>query len=83
MKVPDISRINNRVAALAFLFKNYIRPLGLKKFGLPCLLTGTGMGIPWKLVKKVKDLVQAFQTVHYTFDRAEYPSLEDLIKSLF
>jgi cellulose synthase/poly-beta-1,6-N-acetylglucosamine synthase-like glycosyltransferase len=53
MEVPDTSVISNRIAALAFRFKNYIRPLGLKKLGLPCLLTGTGMAIPWKLAEQV------------------------------
>lgn len=36
-----------RLSAFAVLFKNKIRPLGLDRLGLPCLLTGTGMAFPW------------------------------------
>lgn len=41
------------VSSLAFLVKNQVRPLGLKRLGLPCLLTGTGMAFPWELLKQV------------------------------
>lgn len=40
----------SRLSAFAFCFKNYIRPLGLHNLGLPCLLTGSGMAIPWSLI---------------------------------
>lgn len=53
MAVDVQSQIKNRIATFAFLFKNYIRPLGLAKLGLPCLLTGTGMAFPWETVMKV------------------------------
>lgn len=36
-----------RLSAFAVLLKNKIRPLGLDRLGLPCLLTGTGMAFPW------------------------------------
>src|SRR5437588_325245 len=32
-----------RLSRFAFLFKNGVRPLGLRRLGLPCLLTGTGL----------------------------------------
>src|SRR5437870_4539713 len=35
-----------RLSALAFRFKNLVRPLGLHNLRLPCLLTGTGMAFP-------------------------------------
>ncbi len=38
---------------LAILVKNGVRPEGLRRMGLPCLLTGSGMAIPWKLFAKV------------------------------
>jgi cellulose synthase/poly-beta-1,6-N-acetylglucosamine synthase-like glycosyltransferase len=40
-----------RISAFAFLFKNYIRPLGLSRLGGVCLLTGTGMACPWEIIK--------------------------------
>lgn len=38
------------VSALAFLVKNLVRPVGLNRLGLPCLLTGTGMAFPWSAI---------------------------------
>ena len=41
-----------RLSAFAVLVKNEIRPLGLHRLGLPCLLTGTGMAFPWAVIGK-------------------------------
>jgi cellulose synthase/poly-beta-1,6-N-acetylglucosamine synthase-like glycosyltransferase len=41
----------SRLSAFAFRFKNLVRPLGLSRLGLPCLLTGTGMAFPWPILK--------------------------------
>ncbi|MEM9567948.1 MAG: glycosyltransferase [Cyanobacteria bacterium P01_E01_bin.34] len=41
------------LSAFAFRVKNYVRPLGLHRLGFPCLLTGTGMAIPWTGLTKV------------------------------
>ncbi len=41
------------IADFAVLYKNYIRPLGLNYFGFPCLLYGTGMAFPWRLVEQL------------------------------
>ena len=38
------------VSRLAFIVKNLVRPLGLKRLGMPCLLTGTGMAFPWPII---------------------------------
>jgi cellulose synthase/poly-beta-1,6-N-acetylglucosamine synthase-like glycosyltransferase len=40
------------VSALAFLVKNLVRPRGLDRLGLPCLLTGTGMAFPWSVINQ-------------------------------
>jgi len=42
------------VSALAFLIKNWVRPLGLAAFGFPCLLQGTGMAFPWESFVKAR-----------------------------
>lgn len=34
-------------------WQNLVRPLGLAKLGLPCLLQGSGMAIPWHLVASI------------------------------
>ncbi len=43
-----------RLSAFAVLVKNKVRPLGLHRLGLPCLLTGTGMAFPWEAIPKVE-----------------------------
>jgi cellulose synthase/poly-beta-1,6-N-acetylglucosamine synthase-like glycosyltransferase len=40
-----------RIAEFSFKIKNYIRPGGGSRFGLPCLLYGTGMAFPWNLIQ--------------------------------
>jgi cellulose synthase/poly-beta-1,6-N-acetylglucosamine synthase-like glycosyltransferase len=40
-----------KVSAFAFLVRNRVRPLGLARVGMPCHLTGTGMAIPWDVVR--------------------------------
>jgi cellulose synthase/poly-beta-1,6-N-acetylglucosamine synthase-like glycosyltransferase len=40
------------VSTLAFLVKNLVRPRGLFRLGLPCMLTGTGMAFPWPTIVK-------------------------------
>jgi exopolysaccharide biosynthesis WecB/TagA/CpsF family protein len=42
------------VSALAFMVKNLVRPSGLGRLGLPCLLTGTGMAFPWNVIRTAK-----------------------------
>jgi cellulose synthase/poly-beta-1,6-N-acetylglucosamine synthase-like glycosyltransferase len=53
MQQADLSNPKNAVSALAFLVKNWVRPLGLHHFGMPCLLTGTGMAFPWESLQQV------------------------------
>jgi cellulose synthase/poly-beta-1,6-N-acetylglucosamine synthase-like glycosyltransferase len=40
------------MAGFAWHLKNYIRPLGLHRLGLPCQLMGTGMAFPWRIISK-------------------------------
>lgn len=40
------------VSTFAFKVKNLVRPLGMQGLGQPCLLTGTGMAFPWKIIQK-------------------------------
>ena len=39
------------ISNLGFRFKNLVRPTGLARLGLPCILTGTGMAFPWHLLQ--------------------------------
>jgi cellulose synthase/poly-beta-1,6-N-acetylglucosamine synthase-like glycosyltransferase len=48
---PPQARPTQRLSAFAFKFKNVVRPLGLARFGAPCLLTGSGMAFPWPVLR--------------------------------
>jgi cellulose synthase/poly-beta-1,6-N-acetylglucosamine synthase-like glycosyltransferase len=43
-----------RIAQFAWRVKNYVRPLGAWRLGLPCYLTGTGMAFPWSIIGSVE-----------------------------
>lgn len=53
METPPQPSPKDSISALAFLVKNWVRPQGLAQFGLPCLLTGTGMAFPWSVTRHV------------------------------
>lgn len=51
MIAPPGADIKIRIAELAFLIKNQVRPMGLARMGLGCHLTGTAMALPWPLIQ--------------------------------
>jgi cellulose synthase/poly-beta-1,6-N-acetylglucosamine synthase-like glycosyltransferase len=51
MALPPQPHAGAAVSALAVLVKNFVRPRGLSRLGLPCLLTGTGMAFPWPVIR--------------------------------
>src|SRR5438270_8997432 len=51
MQAPDGAPPTRRLAELLFLVRNVVRPLGLQRLGVPCLLTGAGMAFPWSLIR--------------------------------
>ena len=51
MAAPPGSGFGSRFAEFAWLIKNYVRPLGLYRLGLPCQLMGTGMAFPWNQIQ--------------------------------
>lgn len=54
MTAPERSPINHQVAEFAWRVKNWVRPLGLGNFGLPCQLMGTGMAFPWDVLRSAE-----------------------------
>jgi cellulose synthase/poly-beta-1,6-N-acetylglucosamine synthase-like glycosyltransferase len=50
MRAPSNAGIGRKVSELAWLVKNYVRPLGGHRIGMPCQLMGTGMAFPWESV---------------------------------
>jgi cellulose synthase/poly-beta-1,6-N-acetylglucosamine synthase-like glycosyltransferase len=49
---PPNPRPKDAVSALAFLVKNWVRPSGLHWLGMPGILTGTGMALPWSVLRE-------------------------------
>jgi cellulose synthase/poly-beta-1,6-N-acetylglucosamine synthase-like glycosyltransferase len=47
MEKPPSPGLKDGVSAFAFKVKNWVRPQGLHRLGQPCLLTGTGIAMPW------------------------------------
>lgn len=45
--------LKSKVAEFAWCVKNWVRPLGCLKLGMPCQLMGTGMAFPWQSIKNV------------------------------
>lgn len=43
--------VRARLSEFALRLRNWIRPLGMRRMGLPCPLTGSGMGFDWSIVK--------------------------------
>jgi cellulose synthase/poly-beta-1,6-N-acetylglucosamine synthase-like glycosyltransferase len=50
---PATQSLKGAISAFAFKVKNYVRPLGLKRWGAPCLLVGTGIALPWQAAMAV------------------------------
>lgn len=50
MPSPADPRPADIVSSLAVLVKNKVRPIGMSRLGLPCLLTGSGAAFPWGLL---------------------------------
>jgi glycosyltransferase involved in cell wall biosynthesis len=53
MEQPVRPSVKDGISAFAFLVKNLVRPLGLKRLGQACELMGTGMAFPWQVAMTV------------------------------
>jgi len=50
---PPATSLKGFISAFAIKVKNLVRPLGLQRMGAPCLLTGTGIALPWETATAV------------------------------
>lgn len=50
---PPSQSLKGLISAFAIKVKNLVRPLGLQRLGAPCLLTGTGIALPWEVATAV------------------------------
>lgn len=53
MEKPPTPGLKDGISAFAFKVKNWVRPLGLYRLGQSCLLTGTGIAMPWSAATAV------------------------------
>ncbi|WP_404785323.1 glycosyltransferase family 2 protein [Altericista sp. CCNU0014] len=53
MEQPAEPTLRDRISVFALTLKNLVRPLGMKALGWPCLLTGSGMAVPWALLAPI------------------------------
>lgn len=53
MEPPPGAGVRHRLAAFAWRFANLVRARGQARLGGPCLLTGSGMALPWPLLSRV------------------------------
>jgi len=53
MAPPEAPHRSDLVSRFALGIKNYVRPLGLQRLGLPCPLFGSGMAFPTDLLRRV------------------------------
>jgi cellulose synthase/poly-beta-1,6-N-acetylglucosamine synthase-like glycosyltransferase len=51
MQSPPDAGLKTRMAELAWIVKNHVRPLGFSRLELPCQLMGSGMAFPWEQLR--------------------------------
>lgn len=54
MQPPLQAPLKTRIAAFAWTVRNWVRPLGSHRLGMPCQLMGTGMAFPWALLRDAR-----------------------------
>lgn len=50
MRAPAGAGLGARLAEFAWRVRNWVRPAGWQRWGMPCQLMGTGMAFPWCLL---------------------------------
>jgi cellulose synthase/poly-beta-1,6-N-acetylglucosamine synthase-like glycosyltransferase len=53
MVAAENSSVDHALSEFAWIVKNWARPLGLYRLGLPVQLMGSGMIFPWKLISRM------------------------------
>jgi cellulose synthase/poly-beta-1,6-N-acetylglucosamine synthase-like glycosyltransferase len=56
LAAPEEATPRGTLSALAVLVRNRVRPLGLRRLGLPSHLTGSGMAFPWAQLRAAPNL---------------------------
>ncbi|MEM8946050.1 MAG: glycosyltransferase family 2 protein [Planctomycetota bacterium] len=87
MQPPNQASPGTLISAFAVIVKNYVRPRGLQRIGMPCLITGSGIAYPWSLLRAVPHPESHIvEDMHYSVDLAlaghpPLPCMEALVES--
>lgn len=87
MLPPAQASPSTLISAFAVLVKNYIRPRGLQRMKMPCLITGSGVAYPWTLLQRVPHpKSHIVEDMHYSVDLAlagapPLPCMEAVVES--
>jgi len=77
LESPPEPTPKDSISALAVQVKNRVRPIGMYRLGMPCLLDGAGMAFPWSSLQKVELATgNIVEDIQLGFDLAlagEYP----------
>lgn len=52
LRPPSSGGVRSQLSSFAFGLRNWVRPRGLDRVGLPCHLTGACMAVPWSVVDR-------------------------------
>lgn len=53
MNPPRTANKSALLVSFAWMVKDFVRPLGWHRLGLPCQLAGSGMAFPWPLIRSI------------------------------
>lgn len=87
MHPPPEASPGTLISAFAVLVKNYVRPRGLQRVKMPCLITGSGVAYPWTLLQQVPHpKSHIVEDMHYSVDLAlagtpPLPCMEAVVES--
>lgn len=52
MLAPEGAPLGVQLAEFAWIVRNWVRPMGMRRLGLPCHLMGAGMAFPWGVMAR-------------------------------
>ncbi len=87
MRPPENASPGTLISAFAVLVKNYVRPRGLQRLRMPCLITGSGVAYPWAILQQVPHPESHIvEDMHYSVDLAlagtpPLPCMEAFVES--
>ncbi len=87
MQPPENASPGTLISAFAVIVKNYVRPRGLQRLRMPCLITGSGVAYPWEVLQEVPHpKSHIVEDMHYSVDLAlagvpPLPCMEAVVES--